>query len=1378
MARIHLMADREGTKRNVVLVHGLGGHYRDTWIAGKDKNTFWPNWLQQDDPELRIWSVEYKTSVLARLGHNIGLKDRADNIFELLKLNKVITSGEVIFIGHSQGGLLIKQIIRLASDRANDPQASVLLNSITGVAFLGTPHLGSDLASAGNSLFVRMLIYALSLGGQPSAMTANLYRNNPDLRELNVWYRNWDRTFDGKHLILGESVETAKIAMIVKPDSSDPGFQTEMVLVDTDHGGICKPDTQQHEVYQHVLNFVMAARVTPQNFWLRSHFAGQASGWSGYQNWSGRAPDGDVRYIIDDKVKFTDATLDSQNKINVGDMLTSVRQKLGTPGAVIRLVGLSGVGKTRFVQALFEPEVGVAPLSPERVFYTDTSRSPFPTPIVLLEKLITTGQEAVIVIDNCSSELHKLLLSVLQTATTPVPVSLLTVEYDVREDIPERTEVISMETNSEELIEKLITCHYPSVNQVSCGKIAEFSGGNARVALALASTIGRDENISRLRDSDLFTRLFNQRHDGSQELLKAGTILSLVYSFMFTAEEGESDELADLGRIAQLDHDRLYASASEIRRRGLAQVRGDWMAILPHPVANKLAQMALENFPHSRILSVLNPEDNERLFRSFTRRLGYLSDSEEASDIVSSMLSYNGIFERMLAQGKHRYTETFALISNVAPVAQKQTLEFIERGARLEPAGWFFTRENQSFSVIARLLRSIAYEAQYFEQCVSLLCLFAENEKKGENTNSTTDLLSTLFHINLSGTHAPLSLRIKIINTLLLEQRTSIALRLLGSLLKTSHFTSFQSFDFGAQVRDYGYHPQTWDDYDAWFCKTLDFLIEIYNKRPELSREICDIVKSKFRSLWKVKPAQNQLYTLVNKLIGSPGDEILWCVVREAIRFNSESVSVEERDALLRLELLTRPNSLEKNLNVFIFSNNQGFYGLEQYDEHGNELHLGYEVALEKAAELGREVAKSPHVLKDSIIIRALRDDSDYSRMMGFASALASEVSDPAVFCQKLNTLISQVGAERIRNVFICGALGRIYNRDPELCHAVLDAYLQNPEMDKHFAVIQAHIPMDAKSVERIKRHLQGSQRDVSSYKILSTGRLHAVIPDSSLVELLQLVWRHQNGPSCAFDILSMRIHDDNGNADYSCSEPLLELARKWVIDIISGNPVPARNIPSYAITTVAKRAFRECPIDQTHNLLNAIVKSSSNYMLHEYDFDKILGLICKYQPLVILNRLCSEPGTVDASFRNILSQCTYRKELPLTALPLDITLAWCQQDPQTRYPYIAELINPYEKKEQHYVWTATAIALIEGAPSPEQVLSNLALNFNADPYFAPRDSYSDGKLALLRDLQNSVRSDIAHAAAGVLEVLQKQIDSEQKRATRLFRRKNERFEE
>lgn len=146
-------------------------------------------------------------------------------------------------------------------------------------------------------------------------------------------------------------------------------------------------------------------------------------------------------------------------------------------------------------------------------------------------------------------------------------------EYDVRDDIPDNTDVISMEAGSGELIEALISGYFPDINQASRSTIAEFSGGNARVALALAATIGRGENISRLRSSELFSRLFNQRHDTSPELMQAGSLLSIVYSFRFATGDGYSEELTDLACIAHLHHDRLYACAREIQRRGLAQAR-------------------------------------------------------------------------------------------------------------------------------------------------------------------------------------------------------------------------------------------------------------------------------------------------------------------------------------------------------------------------------------------------------------------------------------------------------------------------------------------------------------------------------------------------------------------------------------------------------------------------------------------------------------------------------------------------------------------------------------------------------------------------------------------------------------------------------------
>ena len=115
------------------------------------------------------------------------------------------------------------------------------------VAFLATPHAGSDLAGLGDSL--RVLIH-------PSAATRSLLRDDQHLSDLNLWYRRWARQRGIDHLILTETKTTSLFGMIVKPDSSDPGLSSDPVPIDTDHIDIAKPLNRESEVYQLVLNFI------------------------------------------------------------------------------------------------------------------------------------------------------------------------------------------------------------------------------------------------------------------------------------------------------------------------------------------------------------------------------------------------------------------------------------------------------------------------------------------------------------------------------------------------------------------------------------------------------------------------------------------------------------------------------------------------------------------------------------------------------------------------------------------------------------------------------------------------------------------------------------------------------------------------------------------------------------------------------------------------------------------------------------------------------------------------------------------------------------------------------------------------------------------
>ena len=108
---------------------------------------------------------------------------------------------------------------------------------------------------------------------------------------------------------------------------------------------------------------------------------------------------------------------------------------------------------------------------------------------------------------------------------------------------------------------------------------------------------------------------------------------SLLYSFDGETVTADS-ELARLGKLVGQDANQLYGSVAELRRRDLVQARSIWRAVLPHAIANRLARLALQNFPVTTIETQLVVSAPERVIRSFSRRLGYLHDDGEARRLV------------------------------------------------------------------------------------------------------------------------------------------------------------------------------------------------------------------------------------------------------------------------------------------------------------------------------------------------------------------------------------------------------------------------------------------------------------------------------------------------------------------------------------------------------------------------------------------------------------------------------------------------------------------------------------------------------------------------------------------------------------------------
>jgi hypothetical protein len=232
MTQLIKVAGWEGAARlNVVFVHGLGGHPYDTWRRARGAETFWPDWLARDIAGLSAWTLAYDAPPSNWLGTAMPIQDRARSVLESLLGVRKLRDAPLVFICHSLGGLIVKQLLRAADARRayGDAEAADLIACVKGIVFLATPHTGSAHAT---------LLETLRLIAWPSPSTLDLVKNDANLRELNVWYRNWPSSI--QHKVFYEKRSTS-VGVIVADDSADPGLlHVEPIGIDADHIEICK----------------------------------------------------------------------------------------------------------------------------------------------------------------------------------------------------------------------------------------------------------------------------------------------------------------------------------------------------------------------------------------------------------------------------------------------------------------------------------------------------------------------------------------------------------------------------------------------------------------------------------------------------------------------------------------------------------------------------------------------------------------------------------------------------------------------------------------------------------------------------------------------------------------------------------------------------------------------------------------------------------------------------------------------------------------------------------------------------------------------------------------------------------------------------------
>lgn len=132
-------------KADVLFVHGLDGNPFATWWHDRDKpRDSWPYWLAEDVPEAQVHCLRYPADWTHWFGGEaMPLFDRGKSVLNLMAASD-LGRHPIVFICHSLGGLVVKQLLRQADERGAEPAWRAIGERTRGVVLIATPHAGAD----------------------------------------------------------------------------------------------------------------------------------------------------------------------------------------------------------------------------------------------------------------------------------------------------------------------------------------------------------------------------------------------------------------------------------------------------------------------------------------------------------------------------------------------------------------------------------------------------------------------------------------------------------------------------------------------------------------------------------------------------------------------------------------------------------------------------------------------------------------------------------------------------------------------------------------------------------------------------------------------------------------------------------------------------------------------------------------------------------------------------------------------------------------------------------------------------------------------------------------------------------------------------------
>ena len=426
---------------------------------------------------------------------------------------------------------------------------------------------------------------------------------------------------------------------------------------------------------------------------------------------------------------------------------SDLRERVYKSRSVVRVVGLSGIGKSRLaLEALkdTEEDVGYHSLS-DLVLYAVQSEAGPEAIITAVQALADTGSRAIVVVDQCEIDTHRILAGIALRGDSRL--SLVTIVDEVPPS-PLDDDTIKIDPAPDSVIDGIIEATSYKLPSADRTRLARFSKGFPQIAISICQAWDRSIPIAFAADTDLVNAFVLGRGTLDKDnVLKSAALLSTFG--LIRIDDTRSDHLSEIAAFGRgLDADSLYAGIQELISRDVAQRRGGLVALQPRPIAMNLAERQWREWrPETWERLLVEDAQPEYKVRA-AQQLALLNTTDISRQVVEYLCRLGGSFDSQERFSQSSHVEVLSALAEIAPSV---VLDQIERV--LDGYGNLSEVEGGVRRCLVESLEKISFPSDTFSDGARILLQLAAAENEIW-ANNATGQFKGLFPVVLGGTEA------------------------------------------------------------------------------------------------------------------------------------------------------------------------------------------------------------------------------------------------------------------------------------------------------------------------------------------------------------------------------------------------------------------------------------------------------------------------------------------------------------------------------------------------------------------------------------------------------------------------------------------------